>query len=116
MAAGSEHHLVALTESLKVVRWVQKWVVSKDFPTAERWDLHLVGRLAGLWDHLTAVHSVHWSAGVMEVMWAAQSADSWSESMAGNSACRKVERSDSVKVGSMVEQTASRMDAPKVAW
>ncbi len=72
---------------------------------AGRWDSHLVGRLAGLWGHLTAVHSVHWSVGVMEVMWAAQSADSWSEPTAEKSACLKVECLDSTTADSMVEQT-----------
>ncbi len=77
MAGGSEHHLVALTENLKAVRWGVKLAVSKDLLMVGCWDPHLVGRLAGWWEPLTAAHSEHCSAAVMETMWAAQSADSW---------------------------------------
>jgi hypothetical protein len=92
-------------ESSKAVRWGVKWAVSKGFLKAGRWDTHLVGRLAEWWEHLMAAHSEHCSAAVTEVMWAARSADSWSESTAGKSACLKVERLDSATADSMVEQT-----------
>ncbi len=58
-----------------------------------------------------AAHSEHCSAAVTEAMWAAQSADSWSESRAGKSVCRKVERLGSTWADWMVGLTELTMVA-----